>query len=461
MSLYQLPLNRLIEKRLCQDYYASTDPSVIGPDGSVDEQLCKIDLVQKGLGRIQGVMETIWIGGDFIMTIPLGFLAERWGRRLVLRLNLLSRAFMLSWAIMVGYFDWVMPINAIIVGPTLSVLGGECVFNSITYALASDLTDDHVLRATYFGYMSSISYVVALLGPALASATMTVLLWLPFWLGIVLLLLGVPMIHMLPEPAPPTGDSSSDEEQTAPLLSSPIIKAHDAQPSLFRSTAERFRTLQTIVTSHPRNFSLLLISFFLTSLASSDTKLLVQYISKRYSWTFASAGYLLSGKAVVNFTLLTVVIPKFLQSRRVSRGSVSRIESGDSANVRYANVCLVVSVIGAFAIAVAAKIWILVPALLVYALGSALPIFTLSLLKSPAVSPPHGKDHDDASNPDTHIFSIVMLVKTVGSLLGAPTMAMLWVRGIGIGGLALGMPYFVSGACYMVAVGVFRGIQVD
>jgi hypothetical protein len=63
MSLYQLPLNRVIERRLCRDYYASTDPSVIGPDGSVDEQLCKIDLVQKGLGWIQGVMETIWIGG--------------------------------------------------------------------------------------------------------------------------------------------------------------------------------------------------------------------------------------------------------------------------------------------------------------------------------------------------------------------------------------------------------------
>lgn len=394
------------------------------------------------------------------MTIPLGFLAERWGRRLVLRLNLVSRIFMLSWAIMVGYFDWAMPVNAIIVGPTLSVLGGECVFNSITYALASGLTDDHVLRATYFGYMSSISYVVALLGPALASATMSVLLWLPFWLGIALLLLAVPMIHMLPEPSSLTGDSS-DEEQSAPLLSSPIIKAQDAQPSLLRSTAERFKTLQAIVTSHPRNFSLLLISFFLTSLASSDTKLLVQYISKRYNWTFAAAGYLLSGKAVVNFTLLTVVIPKFLQSRRVSRGSASTVESGDAANVRYANACLVVSIVGALSIAVAATIWLLVPSLLIYALGSALPIFTLSLLKSPAVSPPHGKDHGDAVNPETHIFSIVMLVKTVGSLVGAPTMAMLWVRGIGLGGLALGMPYFVSGACYMVAVGVFRGIQVD
>lgn len=410
MSLYQLPLNRVIERRLCREYYASTDPKLIGPGGSVDEDLCKVDSVQRSLGWIQGVMDTIWIGGDFAMTIPLSFLAEKWGRRTVLRLNLISRVFMLSWAVIVGYFDQLLPTKAIIVGPTLSVLGGDCVFNSITYALASDLTDDHVTRAIYFGYMSAVSYVVALLGPALASATMTALLWLPFWLGISLLLVAVPTILMLPSSTESLDNESiPDEEQRAPLLSSPLLKAQDAQPSLLNSTVQRFRTLHTIVTSHPRNFSLLLISFLLTSLASSDTKLLVQYISKRYRWTFASAGYLLSGKAVVNFTLLTVIIPKFLLSRRVIRGSISRVESADSANVRYASVCLIVSVLGALGIAVAAEIWMLIPCLFLYALGSALPIFTLSLLKSPAVSPPHGKGHDDATNPDTHIFSIVKI----------------------------------------------------
>lgn len=63
MSLYQLPVNRLVERRLCLDYYHRTDPSRIQPDGSIDEQLCKVGEVEKGLGRIQGVMETIWIAG--------------------------------------------------------------------------------------------------------------------------------------------------------------------------------------------------------------------------------------------------------------------------------------------------------------------------------------------------------------------------------------------------------------
>ena len=135
--------------------------------------------------------------------------------------------------------------------------------------------------------------------------------------------------------------------------------------------------------------------------------------------------------------------------------------SADKANVRYANVCLVISVMGALAIAVAATVWLLVPSLFIYALGSALPIFTLSLLKSPFICPPHDGHGANKDEPETHIFSIVMLVKTLGSLLGAPLMATLWVRGIGFGGAALGLPYFVSAASYVAAIIVFKGIKVE
>lgn len=62
-SLYQLPLNRVVERRLCQEYYSQHDPSVIAPDGSIEEKLCKADPIQAGLGRIQGVMDTTWIVG--------------------------------------------------------------------------------------------------------------------------------------------------------------------------------------------------------------------------------------------------------------------------------------------------------------------------------------------------------------------------------------------------------------
>lgn len=364
---------------------------------------------------------------------------------------------MLVWTVLAGYFDHVLPIKAIIAGPILSFFGGDCVFNSITYSLAASITDDYVTRAAYFGYMSSITYVVNLLGPALASLSMTILLWLPFWVGILLLLLTIPIIRLLPDQ---TSLARHGDEQHQPLLSSPLIKAQDAGgTSFFRLVIERFRDLGAVLNNHSRNFALMLICFFLASLASSDTKLLVQYISKRYHWTFASAGFLISSKAVVNFILLTSVVPRVIQ-RTITSASRS---SEDTINMRYAKVCFSVSILGAMCIGFASTIWILVPSLFVYALGSALPIFTLSLLKSPAISSTTQQDGFDAAadtDVETHIFSIVMLVKTLGSLVGAPLMAFLWVRGIGLGGAALGMPYFVSAACYTVAVVIFSQIVV-
>ncbi|OIW26893.1 hypothetical protein CONLIGDRAFT_581732 [Coniochaeta ligniaria NRRL 30616] len=458
MSLYQLPLNRVIERRLCREYYAAEDPTVFDLLGEVGEELCKIDPVQRELAWIQGAMETAWIVGDFVMTIPLGFVAERYGRRTVLWLNLVPRMCMLAWAVTVGFFEHLLPTKAILASPMLSVLGGDCVFNAIVYALASDMTDDPTLRATYFAYMGSTSYVVALLGPALASATMSIILWLPFYIGITLLTAAIWAITALPshQTAPPTAEDST------PLLSSPLLKAQDHHPSLTTSISDRLTALKSTLTStRPRNFTLLLTSFFLTSLASSDTKLLVQYISKRYRWTFASAGYLLSGKAVVNFVLLTIIIPRLLQ--RHNNTAPTGPSSQDGAYLSYTKRCIAISVLGAVCIASASTISLLLPSLLLYALGSALPVFTMSLLKSPAIislSPPTDGQCIKGGEEDTQVFAIVMLVKTLGSLVGAPLMAGLWIQGMEVGGSGLGLPYFVSGGCYAVALGVVWGMGV-
>jgi hypothetical protein len=70
-SLYQLPLNRVIERRLCREYYAEHDPSLVGHDGDVSEDLCKVDDVQKGLAWVQGAMDTAWIVGGEPLSLPM------------------------------------------------------------------------------------------------------------------------------------------------------------------------------------------------------------------------------------------------------------------------------------------------------------------------------------------------------------------------------------------------------
>ena len=432
------------------------------------EELCKLDGIQQDLGGMMGVMETGWVAGDFIMTIPLVLLADRYGHAFVLRLNLVPRVLVLCWTLAVGHFDHVLPLPALALGPLSSLLGGDCVFNSIVYSLVSTATPDTVQRATFFGQVNAVSSIfVAQLGPALASATMSIRLWLPLCTGIVLLLAALPVVSGLPASPNPSSarhQRQQDQESTLPLLS-------QERPftGIKESVSGRLSSVFRVITSYPLNFTLLLASFFLTSLASSDTKLMAQYISKRYEWKFTSVGYLLSGKAVFNFFLLYLIIPAILrrrqssspQSRRLSDPDVFTIHDhkvADGHNISYAQICLVFSVLGAVAIGLASTVWLLVPSLLLYAMGIALPMFTYSLLKSPSLSP-------ESSGPATsvvseaQIFSIVMLVKTVGLLVGAPTMAALWVQGVKVGGWALGLPYFLSAAYYGLAMLVVSRIK--
>jgi hypothetical protein len=47
---------------------------------------------------------------------------------------------------MPGYYSRLLPTKAIIAGPFLAVLGGECVFQSTIFTLTSALANEYVER---------------------------------------------------------------------------------------------------------------------------------------------------------------------------------------------------------------------------------------------------------------------------------------------------------------------------
>jgi len=194
---------------------------------------------------------------------------------------------------------------------------------------------------------------------------MTRNLWLPFWINVALLVLAIPSIGFLPTPESkhlaPIKPISGREEEAGPLLADDdtsldrYSNAFHAQRTPFRKSMHAVQTVFRLAAGR-RNFKILLYSFFLTALASSDTKLLVQYISKRYKWTFAEAGYMLSVKAIVNFVLLAVVVPRMVKasmSRKVAHGHEARL------NYIGAEISILVSVVGVLCVALAFRFWML------------------------------------------------------------------------------------------------------
>jgi hypothetical protein len=207
------------------------------------------------------------------------------------------------------------------------------------------------------------------MGPTLASLTMTQSLWLPFWISIGLLLCAIPTILLLPgTKGSSVLSSTNDHEDTDPTAeeSGPLLTSRDQSPSRYASAVSAptntltsmacaMRKLLRSVTGR-RNFQVLLCSIFLTSLASSDTRLLVQYISKRYGWTFAQVGYMLSAKAIVNFILLAIIVPRIIR-----KSMASKSVHGSEVRLNYlgAQLSIGISIFGVLCVALAFKFWML------------------------------------------------------------------------------------------------------
>lgn len=147
-------------------------------------------------------------------------------------------------------------------------------------------------RTSSFAYFSSVSYVVSLIGPVLASLTMTRSLWLPFYLGIGLLLMTLPIILLLPRTTEQDkGRHSNEGSEANSLLGAPLHSNEATDASVLNIAIPKKVLLHLKATGSlligRRNFQLLLAAFMILALASSSTAILVQYISKRYQWTFA------------------------------------------------------------------------------------------------------------------------------------------------------------------------------
>ncbi|GME28188.1 Major facilitator superfamily domain general substrate transporter [Neofusicoccum parvum] len=146
--LFSLPLNRVVELRYCRAYYERHDPSVLPPVGrEIPEELCKVKEVQQRLAWLQGVVETLIIGIDLAVTMPLGWVGDRFGRKFVLGLNAVGFGCLVGWVVLVGRFDQALPVEAMVAGPFFTLLGGhDCVLTSTIFAMKDVIHCIYLLR---------------------------------------------------------------------------------------------------------------------------------------------------------------------------------------------------------------------------------------------------------------------------------------------------------------------------
>jgi hypothetical protein len=227
-----------------------------------------------------------------------------------------------------------------------------------------------------FGYFRSAGQITRLLAPALAAVTMSVNLWLPFWIGVGLYGIALPAVNLLPDTrkhslkAAPQGHGEviihPDETQSLlPTMNFPV------ESSIRKSLNER-SNLQELATKgwnqarselrdyiklfqSSRNVSLSLLIFLVTSLSDNNLNVLLQYVSKRYDWTISQAAYLFSLKAGLNVILYTLIVPLGLQYL-IHAWKFSCV----GGNLWATKVSIVVLCLGCLAIGLSFKIWMLI-----------------------------------------------------------------------------------------------------
>jgi hypothetical protein len=101
--LAEAPKTRVFESNLCLRYYSSSDPSKI-VDGKVEEELCKVDVVQEQLAGIFGWQDLFDSIPGILLAVPYGTLSDVWGRKWVFVGSLMGLQLNSAWILVIcGY----------------------------------------------------------------------------------------------------------------------------------------------------------------------------------------------------------------------------------------------------------------------------------------------------------------------------------------------------------------------
>jgi MFS family permease len=91
---------RAIEAMYCYEYYLEQGSPLVELGKHIPEKLCKDDTIQKQLAKTAGLIMFVRMLTSMVGAIPLGWVADRFGRKAVLILHKVNVCFTCAaWAL--------------------------------------------------------------------------------------------------------------------------------------------------------------------------------------------------------------------------------------------------------------------------------------------------------------------------------------------------------------------------
>lgn len=104
----QVATMRAIESMYCYSYYLSRGSDLVSMGKHIPEHLCKNDSIQKDLARTAGLIMFVRMLSAMIGAVPLGYVADRWGRKVVVVMHKINVVF--SCGMWLGFCKSLSPI---------------------------------------------------------------------------------------------------------------------------------------------------------------------------------------------------------------------------------------------------------------------------------------------------------------------------------------------------------------
>ncbi|KAF1991067.1 MFS general substrate transporter [Aulographum hederae CBS 113979] len=450
----QVATMRAIEAMYCYEHYLALGSPLADLGKRIPERLCKSESIQKQLAGTAGGIMFVRMLSAIVGAVPLGWLADRWGRKVVLVLHKVNVTITCTaWLVLYLGFPKV-PIWTLYLSGIPGLIGGNYdVGLAMLFAAYTDVMPSATERASLFFLTTSMQYLAQTFCPTIGAFLMNldghggtpqvnlaVSLSLTVITVLVTAFLFPETLHESKKASKLPTDPENSRRPSGTEPSPPPSK----KPSLLTSVTEAVSNLGLL------NLFLLSLSILLSAsgIKSIDWFALIQYPVIKLSWSFPLASSIVSLSGILMLLHFSLFLP-FL-----NRLAARRLGSAGKGHFAIMMGSATFLSVGATLIGFSGSSAAFVGAVVVYLFGEGLPTATQAYIVSLI-------EKDKVARVMTTLSITSIGGKLVASVLFPKVLALGLDSGVPV---LVGLPLFVSAGMFVVSavcvsvVGVRMGL---